>query len=1060
MDQFNLQSSPRRIPGMPNGHGPPQMRPGMALGTSHPGTPEPSQMPQAANGMSRAERFEDEKQRIMKSCFSRRDEKGQLLQSYITHIRVEEDAMHPSDVPPLNADPACKKSRAIMVAVKNTGRVYMHKARENQDGTFQIGKSWPLEELAHIESFSGEVMRTPEDTHRAQLAGPAGMVITMGKPYYWKAMTPKEKDFFLASLVKIYRKYTSGQVPKLKGFASREESEILGQGPPAPAGPPAGARPNGPPPGATPPAGFGPGGPGGPSPPPPGPALPGGLPPPLRPDGGRGSFSGGQGRPMLRPGRPSDMSADPSLRSASNDSMAQRTRSPSRPRETGPGGFDRTQTPPQPGSGFSSRLRPQPSQDSGQLRSISSRENMNGGRLQAPNFPPNRISPSSSQTNLSRPSLDPALDAPLRSPRYPPGPSTGSPEPLRPSQKGPGPESMLGAVAATQRLRSPTLQPPGPMQRGDSGQSGAMPSRPSTSSDASGPNGLRQALPERRRPPLEDAKYGSSAGDANDALPRPLQAKAPQPQLQPQPQRSVNDTPSLDLPRMPGAFSAGSTPAATPPPPPAEELTPEPQKSSIDVQPPPPIPAASSNSRPSTPQSRVRSNTQIGSPASGAKAGEESGEKPGLGQAAGDAVQSPAGRSRNWNKALNAANTATKLGFKPRAGGAAGRLFVEKKETGEPDGITGVVPAPSTPLPRTDGAFAGQLDKPVGSHSASSSLSKSVVGANDVAARSRANTLAITKEEEPPPKPAAPTKLQESLETLGIDPALLGVRGQEYEATLANFGWTDNMLQSKTVEGMETSMRKEIAKLEAGGWLGYSDGKDERIEQFEKMIDRAIAECDEMEGLLTLYGVELSVRMPAQLFLRPMADKTQPTDAQRGHLVHRGAVWRSAGADGEPEAAATGDQGTHGHAGDGARTVIGSHFMHCKRRRFYTRRIYTSMSIDGRSQWRRICLGRRGAPHHPRLPTISIERARAAGGLVEGTASLTKQPAESLSSRRFFALVSVNSLCDSAYDCSAPTASSALRARLLPTNYPELRASSPAIFVSVRFLYILARVIL
>lgn len=52
------------------------------------------------------------------------------------------------------------------------------------------------------------------------------MLITIQKPYFWQTVTPKEKDFFVGSLVKIYRKYTGGQEPQLLGFTAQELAEF------------------------------------------------------------------------------------------------------------------------------------------------------------------------------------------------------------------------------------------------------------------------------------------------------------------------------------------------------------------------------------------------------------------------------------------------------------------------------------------------------------------------------------------------------------------------------------------------------------------------------------------------------------------------------------------------------------------------------------------------------------------------------------------------------------------------------------------------------------------
>ncbi len=217
----------------------------------------------ATNGrdMSRAEIFEDEKKRIIDTCFSKRDEDGSskclvwqppsssaraaslryvssrsciteppsnrcvVLKTYITHIRILEYLLSPDLPPPPQArTPQAQKPRVIIVAVRKSGRVRVHKSKENPNGTFSIGKTWNLDDLTAIESFTG-----PNVTPNLQdWAGNVGFVITLGKPYYWQAQTDKEKKFFIASLVKIYGKYTNGRMPEMSNFDQRELDQVLG----------------------------------------------------------------------------------------------------------------------------------------------------------------------------------------------------------------------------------------------------------------------------------------------------------------------------------------------------------------------------------------------------------------------------------------------------------------------------------------------------------------------------------------------------------------------------------------------------------------------------------------------------------------------------------------------------------------------------------------------------------------------------------------------------------------------------------------------------------------
>ncbi|GKT86348.1 exocyst complex component Sec3 [Colletotrichum tofieldiae] len=138
---------------------------------------------------SRAQRFEDEKRRIIDSCFNKKDVDGSLR---------------------------------------------MHKTKENANGSFSIGKTWNLDDLTAIESFTGPSVNP---TFR-EWAGDTGFLVTIGKPYFWNAQSDKEKKFFIASLVKIYGKYTGGKTPELSGFDQPEMAQILRneRRPPPPSG--------------------------------------------------------------------------------------------------------------------------------------------------------------------------------------------------------------------------------------------------------------------------------------------------------------------------------------------------------------------------------------------------------------------------------------------------------------------------------------------------------------------------------------------------------------------------------------------------------------------------------------------------------------------------------------------------------------------------------------------------------------------------------------------------------------------------------------------------------
>jgi len=212
--------------------------------------------------------------------------------------------------------------------------------------------------------------------------------------------------------------------------------------------------------------------------------------------------------------------------------------------------------------------------------------------------------------------------------------------------------------------------------------------------------------------------------------------------------------------------------------------------------------------------------------------------------------------------------------FKPRAGGAAEKLFnKETKNSDEPDGIKGVVPAPSRVIGSNEPEKAPETEK-----RSSKDLPKvdtSVPSFNILSPLSQPDTSTpgLEPKETPlekqntQPEPETRKKKRRSnqqvmnISKLGIDPSLLEGRGLEFEALLSDFGWGSSELSSRNLETVEAEIRREIARVEAGSWLTHLEQKDERVETVERLLDRAIAECDELEGLLTLYNVELSVSL-------------------------------------------------------------------------------------------------------------------------------------------------------------------------------------------------------
>jgi hypothetical protein len=225
--------------------------------------------------------------------------------------------------------------------------------------------------------------------------------------------------------------------------------------------------------------------------------------------------------------------------------------------------------------------------------------------------------------------------------------------------------------------------------------------------------------------------------------------------------------------------------------------------------------------------------------------------------------------------------------FKPRVGGAAAKLFAPKeaKTSDEPDGISGVF-VPQRPLPKEAPKEAPKQPE-VAPKAVPDRLSKErpristeVVPSVTVSSPLSAAPAALLPETEDKslapssdaptlqkavPEPEVRRKKRRSnqqitnISNLGIDPSLIDEQGLEFEGLLSELGWGSNELSAKNIDSLEHDIKREIARVEAGSWLNHLEQKDDRVEAVERMLDRAIAECDELEGLLTLYNVELGV---------------------------------------------------------------------------------------------------------------------------------------------------------------------------------------------------------
>lgn len=678
------------------------------------------------------------------------------------------------------------------MAVRNSGRVRMHKARENANGSFSIGKTWPLDDLTAVESFSGSSSTTMEEAQRKQWAGGIGFIVTIGKPYYWQANSQKEKQFFIASLVKIYLKYTGGKSPQLIGFDDKEREQLVGISSAQPRSSPATAQSR----------------------------------PPIQqapPSAGPSPSQATSRQPRIPPPR------DPVLR-----------------------------RPPSQDTTLRSNPQDVASSASASLTSQTSRPDVQSKREESPgsSFDYNGVTPQQSQPSLRR------LAAGNQSQESFNKSDDGS---LPPRSRG----GMNGLPGVAGRFPDRSITPAS--LRVGTPDSVASNNKDITADAPPVPAPL-SLPPERRRPPMpvsSDSARSRRQDSNDDMVPAPLMSPSMRREDMRLPQRSTDrEQPSSTRSQSNGSVTS-SKPSRFTSPQQSIDSTSEPVRSPVldNIASPPSL-----DSTPTTP-------TQ-------APAEPQEEDRPGLGPMI--KKKSKADIASQFRKAASAASA-----FKPRAGGAAERLLLQKQAKPDegPDGITGVVPAPSllrgtsndsagavppSPFVRgfsNDGTRTSTPDSTFKQRPLTPRKNDSIPEVKITVPQSdRPNSVEgpVEKKQESlasekvksrePRRPKPTTELtQRQLEALGIDASILDGRGAEFANLLDEFGWVGDGVRSRNIDQMKDDIDRELNKAQAGGWLSRLEEEDERVEAIKKGLDVCMAECDELDGLLTLYGVELGV---------------------------------------------------------------------------------------------------------------------------------------------------------------------------------------------------------
>lgn len=762
----------------------------------------------------------------------------------------------------------------------------MHKARENNNGSFSIGKTWNLEDLSAIETYTNAGPATGQKPEYREWAGATGFTVTISKPYYWQAGTAKEKDFFIASLVKIFRKYTKGQVPDLRGFADAEVESMLGVMPsqqPPPRPQPDSTR-------------------GSPRPQ----ADSRGSPVPPRLPFAEQNRPASQDRPGSRqrtrePMRPPPDLADPAAarppstrRQMSQEPTGRQRLASEPPQHHEPPPSSREQVrQPRPMRSMEQGLRPaasrerlrKPSQE--QLRAPS-RERMrplpNQFAAPRPQNSSSHLTPQSSSSDLRAPQSESSAASTSSRIAPPPQPPTSQPPPQQIADRQRSFQSVKSAQSNDSAVDGASLfqstvgrwnpQAPAPVE-----DVSAQRQRPRVEEPQPNPVVLHesprpdsgrnfsyevQPPPERKRPLMNNREY-SNASDVPELRPPPLSTSRNVSAASSRPQSPPIER-SQEKDRMPGAFL--ETPSQS------NATTPQPQQQPQDpftnVS---PETSSQAGGVPETLSPSPVITPDVQTPE--AEEDREGMHRPGLG---------PMIKKRNKGDVANTFRKAATAynAFKPRAGGAGERLAKGADANG-PDGISSVVPAPMRKMsvdtdnvespvePAQVADVSAQIPDQIPEVEVTSPVASPVApsksGNRQVPQRSVAEIASQPASAEPeaqlvpPPEPRRPKRRSPQQETylraLNIDPRLLEGRGLEFETILTDFGWGPNILKGRQLDDMEADLRRELGRVEAGSWLGHLEQKDDRVEIVDQMLDRAIAECDELEGLLTLYAVEL-----------------------------------------------------------------------------------------------------------------------------------------------------------------------------------------------------------
>jgi hypothetical protein len=395
-------------------------------------------------------------------------------------------------------------------------------------------------------------------------------------------------------------------------------------------------------------------------------------------------------------------------------------------------------------------------------------------------------------------------------------------------------------------LMSPYRREPQPPPRSTE----RMSPRKNSTGQKSETSSLTGSFRERERPPPPAPTSGSSFFAA---VPAPAPTLAPEPEPEPEPKPKPKPEPEPE-----------------PEPEPAPEPLPEPVSEPVPEPEPEPEPVSAPVLDGTPPVGAISSPTSTEGPVSPTPQPEDS--RPGL----GPMIKAKKSKSDLAGALWKAASAATS--FKPRPGGAAERLRELKrtesaesaKSAKDPDGITGVVPAPPRAIPKPE--LVIPVEPPKSPKRVSAVPEVKITVPNSSRPNSLQQSLKEGKKNREPGKRKADDASDsvivsndtKYLTTLGIDTSLLAGQTAEFTKWLDHFGWIPgDQMRNRNFEEMKLDVDRQLNKAQAGGWVVRFEEEDERIDGIKQGLDLAINECEELDNLLTLYSVELSVRYPS-----------------------------------------------------------------------------------------------------------------------------------------------------------------------------------------------------